>query len=72
MLGEEGRDEAGRLLPPSRRPDGSLRKEVRIRAGYIPQDEVQRYVPKGTHVSRKSGPKVQPRVLSSFWTLRHL
>ena len=51
MLGEEREDEGGRVLPPTRRPDGTLRKEVRIRAGYIPQDEVQRYVAKGTHVS---------------------
>lgn len=28
-----------KILPGSRRPDGTLRKERRIRAGYTPQDE---------------------------------
>lgn len=36
-----------RVIAGSRRPDGSLRKEIRIRAGYTPQDEVAIYQPKG-------------------------
>lgn len=28
------------IIPPSRRPDGSLRKPIRVRAGYVPQDEI--------------------------------
>lgn len=40
-----------RIIPASRRPDGTLRKEIRIRAGYIPQDEVEKYVARGTRVS---------------------
>ncbi|CAI9765336.1 unnamed protein product [Fraxinus pennsylvanica] len=39
--------EGERLLAPTRRPDGSLRKPVRIRAGYTPQDEVAIYQSRG-------------------------
>ncbi|KAG6533678.1 hypothetical protein ZIOFF_003106 [Zingiber officinale] len=39
--------EGERILAPTRRPDGTLRKPVRIRAGYVPQDEVAPYQPKG-------------------------
>eukprot|EP00270_Netrium_digitus_P020017 TRINITY_DN8081_c0_g1_i2.p1 TRINITY_DN8081_c0_g1~~TRINITY_DN8081_c0_g1_i2.p1 ORF type:complete len:249 (+),score=77.87 TRINITY_DN8081_c0_g1_i2:148-894(+) len=39
-------DSGERIIPPSRRPDGTLRKEIRIRAGYTPQDEVVRYAPR--------------------------
>lgn len=34
-----------RVIAGSRRPDGTLRKEVRIRAGFTPQDEQRAYVP---------------------------
>lgn len=43
--------EGERLLAPTRRPDGSLRKPIRIRAGYVPQDEVAIYQSKGALVS---------------------
>ncbi|KAM7252389.1 hypothetical protein ACFE04_024272 [Oxalis oulophora] len=39
--------EGERILGPTRRPDGTLRKPIRIRAGYIPQDEVAIYKSKG-------------------------
>lgn len=39
-----------RILGPTRRPDGSLRKPIRIRAGYVPQDEVAKYQSKGALV----------------------
>ncbi|KAL3651581.1 hypothetical protein CASFOL_004583 [Castilleja foliolosa] len=39
--------EAERILPPTRRPDGTLRKPIRIRPGYQPQDEVAVYQSKG-------------------------
>ncbi|XP_071724955.1 partner of Y14 and mago-like [Rutidosis leptorrhynchoides] len=39
--------EGERILAPTRRPDGTLRKPIRIRAGYVPQDEVAIYKSKG-------------------------
>jgi partner of Y14 and mago protein len=39
-----------RIVAASRRPDGTLRKERRIRAGYTPQDEVPTYVSAGSAV----------------------
>ena len=41
-----------KVLGPSRRPDGTLRKERRIRAGYTPQDELPAYVSPGQQVRR--------------------
>ncbi|XP_021749256.1 partner of Y14 and mago-like [Chenopodium quinoa] len=37
-----------RLVGPTRRPDGTLRKPIRIRAGYVPQEEVAIYQSKGS------------------------
>jgi hypothetical protein len=31
------------VVPASRRADGSTRKPIRIRQGYVPQDEVPKY-----------------------------
>lgn len=42
--------EGERILGPTRRPDGTLRKPIRIRAGYVPQDEVAIYQSKGVLV----------------------
>ncbi|KAL8540681.1 hypothetical protein ACS0TY_002061 [Phlomoides rotata] len=39
--------EGERILASTRRPDGTLRKPIRIRAGYSPQDEVAVYQSKG-------------------------
>ncbi|KGN43775.1 partner of Y14 and mago [Cucumis sativus] len=39
--------EGERILAPTRRPDGTLRKPIRIRAGYVPQEEVAIYQSKG-------------------------
>jgi partner of Y14 and mago protein len=43
-------EEGERIVTPSRRPDGTLRKPIRIRAGYTPQDEVAVYQSKGALV----------------------
>ncbi|KAI4526081.1 hypothetical protein K525DRAFT_189954 [Schizophyllum commune Loenen D] len=32
-----------RVIPQSRRPDGSVRKEIKIRPGYTPQEDVKRF-----------------------------
>jgi partner of Y14 and mago len=43
--------EGERIIAPTRRPDGTLRKAIRIRAGYVPQEEVAIYQSKGALVS---------------------
>lgn len=48
--------EGERILAPTRRPDGTLRKPIRIRAGYVPQEEVAIYQSKGTLVRPHPGP----------------
>ncbi|KHN48107.1 Partner of Y14 and mago [Glycine soja] len=47
--------EGERLVGPMRRPDGTLRKPIRIRAGYTPQDEVAIYQPKGALLKKEMG-----------------
>lgn len=47
---ERALKEGERILAPTRRPDGTLRKPVRIRAGFTPQDEVPVYQSKGSQV----------------------
>ncbi|KZT12998.1 uncharacterized protein LAESUDRAFT_606383, partial [Laetiporus sulphureus 93-53] len=32
-----------RVIPESRRPDGSIRKEKKVRPGYTPQEDVRRF-----------------------------
>ena len=39
-----------RVIQGSRRPDGTYRKDVKVRAGYVPQDEQPVYVPRGAVV----------------------
>lgn len=45
-----------RIIPATRRPDGSLRKERRVRPGYIPQEDIaiykNRFVAKREHAKR--------------------
>ncbi|KMZ57596.1 Partner of Y14 and mago [Zostera marina] len=46
--------EGERILAPTRRPDGTLRKPIRIRAGYVPQDEVAIYQSKGSRLKKSA------------------
>ena len=43
--------ETERVIRGTRRPDGTYRKDVKVRAGYTPQDEQPVYVPRGAQVS---------------------
>jgi partner of Y14 and mago protein len=43
--------EEPRVAGGTRRPDGTIRKEVKIRPGYVPQDEQAVYQSVGTLVS---------------------
>ncbi|XP_010926441.1 partner of Y14 and mago [Elaeis guineensis] len=52
--------EGERILAPTRRPDGTLRKPIRIRAGYVPQDEVAIYQSKGALLRKGLQPDVPP------------
>ena len=44
-------EQGEKIIAPSLRADGSVRKERKVRAGYIPQDEVPVYVPRQIRVS---------------------
>ncbi|KAJ3241175.1 hypothetical protein HDU81_001571 [Chytriomyces hyalinus] len=43
-----------RLIPTSRRADGSLRKEIRVRNGFIPQEDVGKYQTARTSLTKAS------------------
>lgn len=67
--------EGERILAPTRRPDGTLRKPIRIRAGYVPQEEVAKYQSKGTLVCFLLNPNscyYVPMFTSFVWLPRKL
>ncbi|XP_024527809.1 partner of Y14 and mago isoform X2 [Selaginella moellendorffii] len=59
MMGSEAKGGEERILPATRRPDGTMRKAVRIRAGYVAQEEVAIYQSKGA-LFKKDAPLVPP------------
>ncbi|CAI8591500.1 unnamed protein product [Vicia faba] len=49
-----------RIIASTRRPDGTLRKEIRIRPGYVPPDEVAIYQPKPALMRKEMASHIGP------------
>ncbi len=61
-MSSQDTQDGDRIIAASKRPDGTYRKERRVRAGYIPQDEQPVYQSKGALVNNS--------VLASLFFLR--
>ncbi|KAJ5476639.1 Exon junction complexPym [Penicillium sp. IBT 31633x] len=50
-----------RLVPSSSRPDGTIRKQLRVKPGYKPKEDIQRYKPPGARsIMQKSDNQGEP------------
>lgn len=59
-------EQGERVIAASRRPDGTLRKERRVKPGYVPQDEQPVYQPRGAVVRGQPGLVAVVRVMFSY------
>lgn len=48
-------------IPGSMRPDGTFRAPIKVKKGYVPQDEVQKFETKGSRCSLPSSACHSPR-----------
>mmetsp|Transcript_8343 Transcript_8343/g.12437 ORF Transcript_8343/g.12437 Transcript_8343/m.12437 type:complete len:175 (-) Transcript_8343:199-723(-) len=53
------------VIPSSKRPDGTWRKEIVLKEGYVPQDEVRTFQTRASKLSIKSVPGMPPAQLNS-------
>lgn len=68
------REGGERIIAASRRPDGTLRKERKIRPGFVPQEEQQVYVSRGAAVSKSNArnPHLSPVFIPAIAASLHM